>query len=114
LKGPKVGKYTVNVQKFEEIAIPLLSLNTENTTNRLVFVVDEIGKMELTSQSFINSIRKIIESKVPFLATIAEKGGGFIDEVKRQGKLYTVTRNNRNELSEMIYKEFLNLIDSKQ
>jgi nucleoside-triphosphatase len=49
-------------------------------TNR---VVDEIGKMECLSERFVASMRRLLAGKVPVVATIARRGGGFIAEVKR-------------------------------
>lgn len=41
-KGPKVGKYTVLVDEFESIAIPILQ--TKNLKAGQILFIDEIGK----------------------------------------------------------------------
>jgi nucleoside-triphosphatase len=48
-----------------------------------LIVVDEIGKMECFSRRFVDLVRKLIESRLPVLASVAMKGGGLIQEVKR-------------------------------
>ena len=45
-----MGKYTVHVEDFESIALPVL--NDPTTPPAAVIVVDEIGKMENFSRKF--------------------------------------------------------------
>ena len=51
LTGPQVGKYSVDVLSFEEIALPVINkaLNIERDKNTIV-IIDEIGKMEMFSE----------------------------------------------------------------
>jgi nucleoside-triphosphatase len=97
IQGPhRVGKYKVDVKGFEAFlgSIPLLTLST-----RLV-IIDEIGKMECLSERFKDYLIECLNSEKWVLATIALKGGGFIEEVKRRHdiKLFEITRRNRDSL----------------
>ena len=97
IQGPhRVGKYRVDVKGFEAFlgSVPLLTPST-----RLV-VIDEIGKMECLSERFKECLRECLNSEKWVLATIALKGGGFIEEVKRRHdiKLFEITRKNRGFL----------------
>jgi nucleoside-triphosphatase len=97
IQGPhRVGKYKVDVKGFEAFlgSIPLLNLST-----RLV-IIDEIGKMECFSERFKECLRECLNSDKWALATIALKGGGFIEEVKRRHdiKLFEITQRNRDSL----------------
>jgi len=97
IQGPhRVGKYKVDVKGFEAFlgSIPLLTPST-----RLV-IIDEIGKMECFSERFKEYLIACLNSEKWVLATIALKGGGFIEEVKRRHdiKLFGITQRNRDAL----------------
>lgn len=94
---PRVGKYGVDVRGFEEF------LAGTGLKGRLL-VIDEIGKMECLSERFREFISGVLGSDVSFVATIALKGDGFIDKVKRRSDvtLLTMTYENRDSLLEEI------------
>ncbi|MBI2218916.1 MAG: hypothetical protein HYU51_16645 [Candidatus Rokubacteria bacterium] len=46
--------------------------------------VDEIGKMECLSRAFVEAVRALLDTAMPVVATVAARGGGFIEEVKRR------------------------------
>jgi nucleoside-triphosphatase len=99
----RVGKYKVNVKGFETFlgSIPFLHPST-----RLV-IIDEIGKMECFSERFKECLIECLNSEKWVLATIALKGSGFIEEVKRRHdiKLFEITQRNRNSLLPDILSE---------
>ncbi|XP_024916837.1 cancer-related nucleoside-triphosphatase isoform X2 [Cynoglossus semilaevis] len=72
--------------------------------NKKVFVIDEIGKMELFSQSFIRAVRQILDSSsCTVLGTIPIPKGkplGLVEEVRssRDVRVFAVTKENRNAL----------------
>lgn len=92
----RVGKYKVDIKAFEDFlgTIPFLSPST------CLIVIDEIGKMECHSETFRELLHKILDSEKWVIATIALKGSGFIEEIKRRHdmKLFELTRNNRDSL----------------
>ena len=92
----RVGKYKVNVRGFEDFltSIPLLHPST-----RLI-IIDEIGKMECYSDKFKSLLKEILGSEKLVIATLALKGSGFIEEVKRRHDimLFEITQRNRNSL----------------
>jgi nucleoside-triphosphatase len=63
--------------------------------------VDEIGKMECFSRRFVELIARLLDGDVPFLATVAMKGGGIITEVKQRSdvELVKVHEGNRDNLA---------------
>lgn len=74
----RVGRYGVDIEAFEKIAIPsLLPLSAETLT-----VIDEIGRMECFSSPFRDAVLKALDSPGPVLASIAEKGDAFIQGIK--------------------------------
>ena len=96
-KEPTVGRYSVHLEEFERLALP--QLDPENSPADL-YVIDEIGKMELLSPKFRNRLIHLLASPSNILATIAKKGKGFIEQIKARNdiELLEVTRANRNRL----------------
>lgn len=97
IKGPRrVGKYGVDVAGFEKFVVPILDIDR---TSAELFVIDEIGKMECFSEKFVSAIRRLFASNKSLLATVAQKGGGLVAEVKAhpEARLFRLTRQNRDE-----------------
>ncbi len=100
----RVGKYGVNLDVFEEF----LEATEAELLSAGIILIDEIGKMECFSERFIRIVKKALDADLPFVATVAQKGGGFIDEVKkrRDVKLFRMSMHNRDSL----VKEILDYI----
>ncbi|KAF3708424.1 Cancer-related nucleoside-triphosphatase [Channa argus] len=101
----RVGQYVVDLPSFENIALPLFrNIGAAAGGTRKVFVIDEIGKMELFSQSFIRAVRQTFESSsCIILGTIPIPKGkplGLVEEVRsrRDVKVFTVSKENRNSI----------------
>jgi nucleoside-triphosphatase len=97
IKGPyRVGKYGVDIKGFEDFleSIPFL----DPATN--LIVIDEIGKMECLSRKFIGLIKDILDLEKQVIATIALKGTGLIEEIKKRDDviLVEITLSNRESL----------------
>jgi nucleoside-triphosphatase len=92
---PRVGKYGVDVDVVETVARTALAIHA-----RRVYLVDEIGKMECLSPAFVGATRALLDARVPLIATVGQRGGGFIAEVKRRRDvtLWEVTRANRDAM----------------
>ncbi len=97
----KVGKYRVDLDSFERVAIPALESAMKN---KLIIVIDEIGKMELFSAKFRELVRNILDSEKPLLSVIKENGDAFTEEIKNRGDISLVTVNyeNREGLPEKV------------
>lgn len=103
IKGPhRVGKYGVDINGFEDFleSIPFL----DPATN--LIVIDEIGKMECLSPKFRLLIEKILDSEKQVIATIALKGTGLIEEIKKRDDvmLIEITQSNRESLVSEVLK----------
>jgi nucleoside-triphosphatase len=63
-----------------------------------------IGKMECLSKRFVEAVTGLLDSRQLMVATVARKGGGFIERVKKRedAELWEVTRKNRDHLPEAI------------
>jgi nucleoside-triphosphatase len=101
---PTVGKYSVHVEEFEKLVLRYLD---PLITPADLYVIDEIGKMELCSPQFKLGITELLAQPTNLLATITKRGNGFVDQIKRRGdvRVIEVTRKNRDELPEEIAAE---------
>ncbi|XP_045186896.1 nucleoside-triphosphatase THEP1-like [Mercenaria mercenaria] len=94
-----VGRYNVLLQSFEKIALPSLAIKPSEYTR--VIVIDEIGKMELFSRSFTQTVKDLLKHpKTTVFATVPVRANPFVEEIKNRDdvQLYTVTKENRNQL----------------
>uniref|UniRef100_A0A8C1ZV94 Nucleoside-triphosphatase, cancer-related n=1 Tax=Cyprinus carpio TaxID=7962 RepID=A0A8C1ZV94_CYPCA len=77
----RVGQYLVDLQSFESLALPLF-----RDGSKRLFVIDEIGKMELFSQAFIRAVRQTLDaSSCSILGTIPVPKGkplALVEEVR--------------------------------
>ncbi|KAH8364551.1 hypothetical protein KR084_008000, partial [Drosophila pseudotakahashii] len=104
LRRPKVGKYSVFVQNFEDLALPLLAFKNQQPEPHLL-VIDEVGKMELFSKRFEAAVSNLLKKTQPFVVTIPEKSSLPLVEQLRKAPnsiLYKVTKSNRDSLADEI------------
>ncbi|XP_047149118.1 cancer-related nucleoside-triphosphatase-like [Vigna umbellata] len=101
---PSVGKYKVDVASFESLALPELQVREDTS----LFIIDEVGKMELFSSSFFPAVLRVLESNIPVLASIPiPKFGRDIPEVARLrnhagATCFTLNVGNRDAVREQI------------
>jgi len=95
--GPRVGKYGVDVAAIEALSRSALAVRPRVQ----VYLVDEIGKMECLSPAFVEATRALLDAGVPLVATIGQRGGGFIAEVKWRSDvtLWEITRATRDAMA---------------
>jgi nucleoside-triphosphatase len=99
----RVGRYKVDVKGFEDF---LATLSFSKPSARLI-VIDEIGKMECYSDKFKSLLKELLDSGKWVIATIAFRGSGFIEEIKRRKdiKLFEMTQSNRDAMLSDILRE---------
>lgn len=99
---PRVGRYGVDLEEFERVALPAL----ENPAS--VVLIDELGKMELASERFRSAVSASLERDVPIAATVHTFRHPFTDALKERAGVTRIrlTRANRDGLPE----ELLNLL----
>jgi nucleoside-triphosphatase len=100
LPAPRVSKYGVDVATIDRFAAALARSGARSG----VHLIDEIGKMECLSAAFVEALQRLMESGQPLVATVAQRGGGFIQEVKRRHdvEIWTVTQATRDALPDRI------------
>ncbi len=97
----RVSKYGVDVDSLERVGVSELQ---KSALECELVVIDEIGKMELHSPKFRETVRQIIDSGKKVLGTIMLNPNPWADEVKRHPNvnLVTVTRDNHEQVLEEI------------
>lgn len=100
---PRVGRYGVDVPAFERVGIR--ALRRAMVENRIV-IVDEIGPMELFSQTFQDTVMEAIMGKHHVIATVMSKPYPEADVFKylAQVELYEIDRRNRDDMPARILK----------
>ncbi|OMO80326.1 Nucleoside-triphosphatase, THEP1 type [Corchorus olitorius] len=111
-RWPIVGKFKVDVASFESMALPELKIKQD--TN--LFIIDEVGKMELFSSSFFPSVLNVLQSNIPLLATVpVPKSGKDIPAVARLknhpgATIVTLDQSNRDSMKEQIISQLLDIL----
>ena len=100
---PRVGKYGVDLEAFERVALPALATPPPAG----VVVIDEIGKMELRSQRFRDAVLRLLDGPSGLVATIHVSRDPFTDALKRRPDVerVRVTRESRDALPEQLADE---------
>jgi nucleoside-triphosphatase len=101
---PRVGRYGVDLEEFDRIALPSLA----EAPRSGVTVIDELGKMELASERFRDAVSRLLEQAVPLVATVHAYRHPFTDALKRREdvELERITRQNRDRLPERLSARF--------
>jgi len=104
-RWPNVGKYKVDITSFESLALPELQVREDTD----LFIIDEVGKMEMYSSSFFPAVLKVLESNIPVLASVPiPKFGRDIPGVARLknhpgATMFTLSTSNRDAVKDQIY-----------
>jgi nucleoside-triphosphatase len=92
---PRVGRYGVDLEAFERIAIPALA-----GADKAVTVIDELGRMELASQRFREAVSRLFDEPAAVVATVHAYRDPFTDALKRRPEveLLRVNAESRDRL----------------
>ena len=93
----RVSKYGVDVDGLDRVGVSALNQAAQRCD---LIVIDEIGKMELFSANFRETVLQIIDSGKKVLGTIMLNPNPWADTIKRhpQVKLVEVTRANHQQV----------------
>ena len=94
--GPKIGKYTVNLETLQDLAIPAIQSAIQS---KELVVIDEFAPMELASPDFIPAIEAALASeKSLIIATHATLDHPLVHQIRQELKLFRVKLSNRDRL----------------
>lgn len=105
---PHVGKYGVDVAALDRIGVPAIH---DAVRRRALVVIDEIGRMEMTSAAFRLAVEAALASGVPVLGTILRPSHPWAETIKRHDavRLIEVTPANRHavpgDLADLIARQ---------
>jgi nucleoside-triphosphatase len=102
----KVGKYGVNLNVLERVGVTAIekAINDENID---IIIIDEIGKMEMLSEKFCETVIDALDSDKPILVTLHKKSRTpLLQDIRRRDdiRILEVTAVNRNLLPYKIEK----------
>jgi nucleoside-triphosphatase len=91
---PRVGRYGVDLDAFERVALPALEGPEQ------IAVIDELGKMELASAAFREAVTELFRADVDIVATVHVFRNPLTDALRRRSdvEVVGVMRANRDEL----------------
>uniref|UniRef100_A0A8C5RND5 Nucleoside-triphosphatase, cancer-related n=1 Tax=Laticauda laticaudata TaxID=8630 RepID=A0A8C5RND5_LATLA len=97
----RVGQYVVDLASFEQLALPLLrNTDFDSSSVKKVCIIDEVGKMELFSQTFIQAVQQILNgSGTVILGTIPVPKGKplrLVEEIRnrKEVKVFSLLKQN--------------------
>jgi nucleoside-triphosphatase len=104
--GPRVGKYAVDLESFEDIGIRALETGLRNPHQLLV--LDELGMMEFLSGAFVTLVERVFQSPNPVLGTILYRRHSLGDRFRQVPgvELIRVTTQNRDALPVELARRF--------
>jgi nucleoside-triphosphatase len=99
---PRVGKYGVNLEAIDEVAVVSLERAKEHSS---IIIIDEIGPMEILSQNFCHVVTGLLKAEVDILGSIVKRKLPFTDLVKTHAKVTVleIHQGNRNQIVAQIH-----------
>ena len=99
----RVGKYKINLQDLEQIAVPSMLPSSSDQ----IVVVDEIGKMECLSRLFRETLLRVLSLENQVIGSIALKGDRFIQNIKKRDDvaLVSITEKTRDAALELFLQK---------
>ena len=97
-RGPSVSRYRVNVEGIDAIMDRFL----ESYENSEYVIIDEIGIMEFYSRKFRETVRMVLNSDKKVVATLSKR---FVKKYKDKGQIYTLTRENFDEVYDKVLRQ---------
>ena len=114
LRGPRVGKYGVDLKNLKQIGVASI-LNAIRRRDVDIIVVDEIGPMELSCPQFAVALKEIIRTFKPFLGTIQFKLKDKIFDILgscEMPQMMELTYRDRDSLIKVILDIVLKILES--
>jgi nucleoside-triphosphatase len=98
------GKMGVDLSKFESVAVAAIRGACETCD---IIVIDEVGKVEVESQAFIDAVKFALDVGKPMILTLHKKSRNpLLQDIRRRDdvRILEVTPTNRNLLPHKIIR----------
>ena len=99
-----VGKFGVDLNALEKVGVESLNKAVQESD---VIVIDEVGRMEVESPSFVKAVKDALEVDKPIILTLHKKSRNpLLQDIRRRDdvRILEVTPINRNLLPYKIMK----------
>ena len=93
-----IGKIGVDLAKFEQVGITAIKMACAECD---IIVIDEVGKVEVESQAFIDAVKEALDVNKPMILTLHKKSRNpLLQDIRRRDdiRVLEVTPTNRNIL----------------
>jgi nucleoside-triphosphatase len=93
-----VGKIGVNLEMLDAVGVKAIEQAIEECD---IIVIDEVGKMEVESEAFVEVVKKALDAEKPMIITLHKKSRNpLLQDIRRRDdvRILEVTPTNRNIL----------------
>jgi nucleoside-triphosphatase len=99
-----VGRYKVNLDALERVGVKAIESANDNCD---IIIIDEVGRMEVESEKFVDVVKRVLEEDKPLILTLHKKSRNpLLQDIRRRDdvRILEVTPINRNLLPYKIIK----------
>lgn len=99
-----VGNIGFDFSKLDEVGVKAIREATETCD---IIVIDEVGKIEVESQMFVDVVKEAVEAEKPMIITLHKKSRNpLLQDIRRRDdvRLLDITPTNRNLLPHKIVR----------
>jgi len=101
-RGPRVGRYGVNVDVIDEVAVPAIRRAIREDD---CVIIDEIAPMELKSEEFRRVVEEALDSGIPLIAAVHRN---LLQSIRKRDdiRVFAVDPENRDN----VYQRIIDLL----
>jgi nucleoside-triphosphatase len=92
-EGPRIGRYGVDLAAIDRIIVTSLE---QALQEKSLVIIDEIGPMEILSESFKRIVLKVLDSDALVVGSIVSRRMTFTDGIKARPDVSVVKINKHN------------------
>jgi nucleoside-triphosphatase len=93
-----VGRYKVDIETLDKIGVKAIE---DAINDAEIVIIDEVGKMEVESEQFVEAVKDALEEDMPMILTLHKKSRNpLLQDIRRRDdvRILEVTPVNRNLL----------------
>ncbi len=112
-RGPKLGRYRVNLRDLEEIGAAAIERALEECE---LVVIDEVGPMELHSERFIRAVERALESDKHLLVTVHRASNHHLAyRIRHEAdRFFRLSTTKRDRITEEIIELFNSVVPGRK
>jgi nucleoside-triphosphatase len=102
IKSPyRISRYGVNIKDLDEIGVKSI---LKGIKENKIIIIDEVGKAEMLSKKFRETVLMALNSQKKVLGTIKFTYDPFTERIKKRedSAVFNLTKGNRNEIKRKI------------